>query len=249
MSESESESELKIFIERSYSSLFLPKHCFKTSMEQERSGTRYKLSFLFMIYLSIIIGIASWFLILYPEPLYYGVSGTEFQQDMPTMITPNIPLALLILILISFTTLFLFQYIFIGFLGYRSNFKNRERESDISHAFRDYLTLYAHSFTPFLFLIPIITIRIFFFEKLIMMGPFFPFIDLNPSNLIFLSLFGLIFFWKFYIEIHLNRQFFGSSRLRATMPVFLQLGILLVLFLSVYFISLMFFDSIIGVVM
>lgn len=246
----DSNSNTKIFIETTFSCLFFPSETFKHSLEQERDNKAHKISVIFMSYLSIIIAIVSLFLFLYPEPLYYGVSGTDFQQEMPTMLIPNIPLALLILLLISFSILFLFQYMFIGYIGYKLNSGINRRESAGNlHTFKNYLTFYAYTFTPYLFLVPIITLWTFFVEGLIITKPFFPFIDLTIPNIILLSIFGFIYFWKLYIEIQLNRQFFTNSKLRAAMPVFIQLAILVGIFLSLYIISLLLFNSLIGVVM
>ena len=244
-----SESEFKTFIERTFSCLFFPSQTFKDSLKQDRDGKKRKLSFFFIFYLSIILAVALWFFVAYPEVLYYGVSGSDFRRDMPTLLSPNLFVFLLLLMGMSVINQFLFQFLFIGALSYKMNTKLNPRESEDSRSIKDYLAFYAHSFTSFLFFIPLITIWLFFFERLIFMKPIFPFVDLTLPNITLLSLFTLIYVWKYFIEIQLNREYFGTTWLKAAIPVILQIMILLGVVFSLYLITTIFADAILGGVM
>lgn len=232
----------RTFLERITDVLIKPSQLIKENIEAKQ---RHQAS-LYVLYLSVIISVVLWFFIYYPEVLYYGVSGTGFQKDMPTFIFPDPLIFLFMLILASIANQFLFQYLFIGYIGYKINIKLSTSEIKRTRSFKDYLSNYAFSFTPFLFLVPILTFWLYFFERLIFMKPIFPLFDLTIPNIILLAIFTGCFAWKYYIEIQINKTYFGTSTFKAAVPVLIQIALLVSLFLSLYLFLTLFEDQVVG---
>jgi hypothetical protein len=220
---------LRNFFDEFYSFLFRPYSAAVKSNEDRSSGGRLLGSMAFVSYISVILGITTWFFISYPEPLYYGTSNSVLRQEVPSILMDN-PLEYLFgVVVAAIFTIFLYTYCLWGAVGY---FVLR-RFSDARHgALGKYLSCYANSLTPLLFWVPVMVLRSFFFERWIPLSPLYPFIDWTAPNLIHQIIIGGCLIWKFVIEVRLNQGFFGISAGRAMLPVLGQALMLTVLLIG-----------------
>ena len=221
----------KVFCENIYGFLFTPSKKIEENMKNEEFKNNRFNSYIIVLYISVILGIAFWYFVHYPEPLYYGVSGEAFFQDMPTNLMPNSVIFLLIMIGLSVFIQFIFNFLMMGFLNYKVSQKISQRSKE-DFKLKEYRNLYAYSFTPLLFWIPLFTFWIFFFERMIFLKPLYPMIDFTIPNLFLLSLVGFFLLWQFIIIIKINKVYFSLSRKFAIISVCIQVGILTVIFSS-----------------
>lgn len=218
----------KEICENFYGFLFSPSKISKENLKKEDFENKRLQSFLVVFYISIILGVAFWYFVFYPEPLYYGVSGADFIQDMPTMLIPDPLLFLLIMILVSLGVQFLHCFLLMGLLNFKLNTKIAKRNKD-NLKFKEYLNLYAYSFTPIMFLIPLFTLWLFFFERIIFLAPMYPMFDITIPNIILLSLIGFFIFWQYIIILRINKAYFELPLRYAAIPLLIQVGILILL--------------------
>jgi len=204
------------------------------------SSKKYvKISYSFIIYYCILFAFILWFFLYYPEPLYYGISGKDFQSDVPEMVIDNPLLFLLILMGSNLLLIFFFDYLLFTKIGFKllSKFKIRKnnRQNLDENNRKSPLMLYNYrflmifSFGPLLFLIPLITLWIFFFEKLHFTKPIYPLIDLNPQNVIILTLIFILYFWKILIEFRINKVFFKTNNFYSFLPCIIKIALLAIL--------------------
>jgi hypothetical protein len=160
----------------------------------------------------------------YPEPLYYGTSTIEFNAHVPSTLFANPFIFLVMVSGLLFILIYILDFLFIGYLCFRINKKEFQKKS-VNYG--EYLTFNAYSYTPILFIIPLITFWKFFFERLLLFKRYYPFIDWNPANILFISILGLFYAWKFIIQYRMNRVFIKSHRLKAILPMIIEIGMLL----------------------
>jgi hypothetical protein len=219
-------SWLERSFEEFYSFLVGPYSAAVKSIEGQASRNRLAGSLIFVLYTSILLGITTWFFISYPEPLYYGTSTSVLRQEVPSILTDN-PLEYLFGVMAAvILAVFLYTYCVWGVAGY---FVLR-RFSNARHcAFGKYLSYYSNSLPPLLFLVQIMVLRSFFFERWIQLSPLYPFVDWTAPNIIHQIIMGGCLIWKFFIEIRLNQAFFGITTGKAMLPVLGQALVLTVL--------------------
>jgi len=232
------------FFENLFGFLFFPTNTSKANLGQIMTSKNQRSAHFYVLYLSIILGVIFWFFVGYPEPLYYGIPGEIFQKDMPSMLVSDPLLFLILIILVSIFNQYFINYLFIGYLSYKINLKFTRQDNENRFNLKNYLTFYAYSFSPLLFCFPLIIYWIFFFERLLFMTPLFTFFDLTAPNIILVSLLTFFLFWKYMIEVKLNKQFFKNSTSKAIIPVILQILLLLGLVLIVFIVSNILIDSI-----
>jgi hypothetical protein len=212
-------SRLKSFFDDFYSFLIRPHSAALESIEDRSSGGRLLGSIAFVFYISVIVGITTWFFISYPEPLYYATSNSVLRQEVPSILTDN-PLEYLFTVVIAaIFTVFLYIYCLWGVVGY---FVLKRFSAARHDTLGRYLSYYANSLTPLLFLIPVMVLRLFFFERWIQLSPLYPFIDWTAPNMIHQIIVGGCLVWKFVIEVRLNQAFFGIGASKAMLPAVAQ---------------------------
>jgi len=222
-------NRLKCFFDDFYSFLIRPYSATANSIENRSSDAQLLGSTAFVLYVSIIIGITTWFFISYPEPIYYGTSSSVLRQEVPSILTDN-PLEYLFGVVVAATfTIFVYFYCLWGTIGY---FVLRPFSNSRHGAFGRYLSCYANSLIPLLFWVPVMVCRTFFFERWIQLSPLYPFIDWTAPNMIHQVIIGGCLVWKFVIEVRLNQAFFGISTGKAILPVLGQALLLTVLLIA-----------------
>ena len=208
--------------------------------------TSLRLSLIFMFYFSVVLGLVFWFLIGYPEPLYYGVSGEQFQADMPALLIANPWLYLLVMLALSIILQFILNFLILGYINFQIMKRLTRERQDSEFKPKEYLSLFAFSFLPMLFLVPILTLWDYFLENLMFMKPFFPFFDLTVPNIILLLIFAGFFLWKLFLEVIINKTYFNTSLKKSIIPILFEIGIIVFLLLSLFLITNLFSDEIIG---
>ena len=236
--------------------LFFPSRTMDKISNQGNISTNYssyrRVSYFFMAYFCLSIGFVLWFLISYPEPLYYGVSGDKFKADMPTQLIGNPFLNLIICLTLSFLCFLIFMHLIIGSISYKiitkSGGKPRDSRSEANseRKLKEYLLLFSFSFIPLLLIIPFCTTWLYFFEKITFSKPIFPFFDLTLMNGIFLSFICIFLAWKYLIEYKINQSFFQISRGKALTSVVIQFIILLGIGFLFFFLTTLFEQELIG---
>jgi hypothetical protein len=217
---------MKNFFDEFYSFLVRPRLAAGRSVEEQASGARLLGSSAYVVYISVVLGIATWFFASYPEPLYYGTSAAALRQEVPSILTDN-PLDYLYDRIFSTIVVgFVYAYCFWGSAGY---FMLKKMSTPRQGALREYLSLYAFSLTPILLVVPVMVFRIFFFERWIPLRPLYPFIDFTAPNMVHLIIVGGCWVWKFVIEVRLNQAFFSIGAGKAVIPALGQASILIIL--------------------
>ena len=225
--------EIAQFFEKIFSFLFKPRKTLESQLNEEIPIKNPKSSYLWIIYLSILIATTLWFFIYYPEPLYYGVPESDLRRDLPSIISDEPLLFLLFLILTNIFTVFFYSYLLFGFLSFKI-MKRFQKTKSNAPAFKDYLHYYTYTFGPEFLLNAVLFYWFFFFERLIFIKPIYPLIDITIPNIIFLGIVGSFLLWKLFIEIKINQVFFDVSPYKAAIPFVIQ-SILLIIDLSIPF--------------
>jgi len=174
---------------------------------------------LYALYVSTALGVSLWFFIFYPEPLYYGTSGAALQKEVPSIIIADPLLGLAVTAGASVLIFFAYNYLLMGTISRAI----MVRLCGGGPAVSEYLGSYAYSLTPLLFWIPVMALRIFFFERWINIKPMWPFIDWNAAAAIHLAAISIFLAWKLAIEAGINRALFRAPLWKALVPVAVQL--------------------------
>ena len=80
--------------------------------------------------------------------------------------------------------------------------------------------------------IPVMVLRMFFFERWINLKPMYPFIDWNLSVALHFVILSVFYLWMFISQVCLNRVAFKTSTAKAMTPVLIQ-SVLLIIGLQV----------------
>lgn len=225
--------------------LFTPSVRAKTARETKGKKHSMAKPLLLMFYMTIIISVGTWFLIAYPDTLYYGVPGADLLEINPGVVVDN-PLVLLIgLIGLDFIFIFLWAFLFNGNVNF-SLLQRMAAKRGPPPSKNQYLSLYSGTFIPFMFAIPLFFFRIFFFEKLLIVKPFFPLVDWTIPNIVFFALVGVLFAWKFIIEFRVNQKFFQVSGIKALVTIAYQVAILIVILVLPFALNDLIFDLVKG---
>jgi hypothetical protein len=199
-------------------------------------------SHVYIIYLSVLLGVTLFFFMFYPEPLYYGSSGAELKEEVPSIIIANPLLGMLGMILFELLFTFLFLYLAVGYISF-AVMRLLTRATRPAHTRREYLALFANSFHPLLLMIPLITFRLFFYEGWIHLKPMYPFVDWTTSNVWSICILGLLFAWKFFIELRVNQAVFRARLGKAVVPLLVQAVLLAVLLAFPLLLNDLFFNA------
>ncbi len=181
---------------------------------------KYKGTFLFLVMISVIQGIAAFYMIFYPEPLYYGL-GPSTPHAHLFVIEQSNPLLLAGLIVVL---LFINIGYFHGILG-SLNFllaKVLSRNTIPAPAriprFREAMLYHGYGFMPLLLTVPVAAFRFFFFGRIAFNNHDFPFFDMTLPNLFYLVLLGGAYAWMFVVHAKVNRALFDGLGWRASIP-------------------------------
>ena len=217
--------------------LFRPLTWAEDNLGGEESGGY--IHYLYVFYISVLLGVSLWSFIFYPEPLYYGTSASELQAEIPSIVIAD-PIHSLLAVLASvLIAIFLYSYVLWGLISY-ALLKRRGRPGP---ALGTYLGFYAYSLTPLLFWIPVMALRSFFFERWIHLRPLYPFIDWTAANVAHLAVIAAFLAWKFIIEMRINQAAFKASWRGAMIPVLAQVCLLVLLLLFPLLLNDLFFAA------
>ncbi|MEX2682301.1 MAG: hypothetical protein Q6373_011940 [Candidatus Sigynarchaeota archaeon] len=177
---------------------------------------RHAMSFLIVTGISMLQGIAAFYMIFYPEPLYYGL-GPDTPHAHLFIIEQSNPMLLAGLVIL----LLLINGFFFLCIGGSINFgllKLLARGRGETPTYRDFIAGSACAFMPLLFTIPLAAFRYFFFGRITFGNHDFPFFDLTVPNFIYVLLLGAIYAWMFVVQAKINRAMFDGLGWRASIP-------------------------------
>jgi len=222
--------------------LFRPHRSAMNRLTQYGSQLQGWKSHLYIAYLAVLVGVTLFFLLFYPEPLYFGSSGAGLKKEVPSILVADPLVGMLGMILAELLFTFVFLYLAMGSISFVV-LRLLCRGTRPDHNRREYLALFAQSFHPLLLLIPLITFRIFFYEGWIHLKPIYPFVDWTTGNLVSIAVLGFLFLWKFFIELRINQAVFRARLGTALVPVLIQVAVLAVLLWLPFLLNEVFFNA------
>jgi len=229
VSAAEKVSGHKIFFSNFYWFLFHPFAASGQNFADPDFIKRKSASYLLVFYIAFVIGAALWPFIFYPEPLFYGCSAAALKKEIPAIVIGNPMISLVTVVIGCFLFIFCYMFIFSGAVNY-ALFSRMGKGAN--PAFGEYLAFFAHSLSPLLFWVPVMAVRLFFFERLVFMRPWYPFFDWTDSNIIYFCAVGFFLVWKYLIELRVNQALFKVNMARALAPLLVQVILLLLLLLA-----------------
>jgi len=196
------------FFSRFAGAMFNPSQAAASLAENHESGPRLRGSLLYVFYIWLVTGVSMWFLVFYPEPLYFHTSPQLFLKTVPANLAANPMMSLLLVLAGSFLFIVLQMYLAPALVSHAL----LKRASGSQLPLGRYLALYAWSLTPLLFWAPLIALRVSFFEKWLSMKPLYPFIDMTLPNIAQLMVTAFFILWKYRIEARMNLALFKVNR-------------------------------------
>ncbi len=178
--------------------------------------TRYAAPLLNILVISALQGVAAFYMIFYPEPLYYGL-GPDTPHAHLYIIEQSNPLllaGLVILLLIINAGFFLGIG---GSLNYGLS-KLLARGRGDAPSYRAFMACSGYAFTPLMLAVPLAAFRYFFFGRITFSNHDFPFFDLTVPNIVYIVLLGIIYAWTFVVQAKINRAMFRGLGWRAAIP-------------------------------
>nr|MDO8087522.1 hypothetical protein [Candidatus Sigynarchaeum springense] len=177
---------------------------------------RHATPLLCMVVVSVLQGISAFYMIFYPEPLYYGL-GPETPHAHLYIIEQSNPLLLAGLVIL----LLLINGVFFLCIGGSINFgllKLLARGRGEAPTCRAFITSSGYAFVPLLLAVPLAAFRYFFFGRITFSNHDFPFFDLTVPNIIYMLILGGIYAWTFVVQAKINRAMFSGLGWRASIP-------------------------------
>jgi hypothetical protein len=213
-------------IENIFAFLFRPARAARENLA-DPAGSSFASSCLFVLHLSILLGVTFWYFVFYPEPLYYGLSAQALKKEIPAIVIADPKLSLLAMAAGLIGAIFVHTFLLGGLISFVIMKKLGARAPALSR----FLALYAFSLGPLLFWVPLMALRLFFFERWLNLRPLYPFFDWTDMNVLHLALAALFIAWKALIEVRLNQAAFQTSFGRALVPVLVEIAVLIALLL------------------
>nr|MDO8115812.1 hypothetical protein [Candidatus Sigynarchaeota archaeon] len=190
----------------------------------------YVKSFFFMVMLSAIQGVSAFYMIFYPEPLYYGLGASTPHAHLYVIEQSN-PLLLAGLIIVFAIINILYFHVILGCLNF-GLCKLLHQGGGSMPRFLHVMSCNGFSFMPILLTIPIATFRFFFFGRIAFNNHEFPFFDLTPVNSVYIVLLVICYVWMFVIQAKVNRVLFRGLGWRASIPAVIT-GLVTILLLAI----------------
>jgi hypothetical protein len=153
-------------------------------------------------------------MILYPEPLYYGLWPNTPHANL-SIIEQSNPLILVLLVGVLLIINFIYFHILLGSLNYGVS-KLLTRKDGKVPPFRAFMSCNGYGLIPLLLTVPLAAFRIFFFGRIAFNNHDFPFFDMTVPNIIYVILLGIIYTWMFVVQTKINRAMFSGLGWRAT---------------------------------
>jgi hypothetical protein len=225
-----------------FSFLFAPHRTALNQLNRPEGGRTSRAAYVYVAYLSVLLGITLWFFLFYPEPLYYGVSGEDLKAEVPSILVADPLLSLGIMVVIELLFTFVGGFLAVGTLSFLI-LRRLSRGGHKRISLGAYLGYFAQSFHPMLFLIPLITWRFFFYERWVNLKPMYPFVDWTTNNVIAAAILAGIMCWKLFIELRLNQAAFRASLVKALVPVLVQVVLLAGVIAFPYLLNDLFFNA------
>nr|MDO8111569.1 hypothetical protein [Candidatus Sigynarchaeota archaeon] len=182
----------------------------------EPSFTMHVKSFLFVVLVSVLQGACAFYIIFYPEPLYYGLGPSTPHAHLYVIEQSNpLLLAGLVILLLLFNAVY-----FHGFAGSLNYLLSRwlSRGQGTTPSFRAFMTRSGYGFMPLLLTIPLASFRFFFLGRISFNNHDFPFFDMTVPNSIYIVFLGLFYAWMFVVQAKINRAMFNGLGWRASIP-------------------------------
>ncbi|NMC04044.1 MAG: hypothetical protein GYA24_02470 [Candidatus Lokiarchaeota archaeon] len=206
-----------------------------TTRESKPGLTRYSNALLYMCIISMLQGVAAFYMIFYPEPLYYGLGpGTPhahlyiIEQSNPLLLAGLVMLVLIINV-----------GFFHGIAGNLNFFLSKllaRKHGDVpSH--RSFMACSGYALVPLLLAVPLAAFRFYFFGRIAFNNHDFPFFDMTVTNIVYLVLLGAIYAWTFVVQAKINGAMFDGLGWRASVPPII-VGLLTIALLAVIAIAL-----------
>ncbi|GAB4309165.1 MAG: hypothetical protein Kow0069_08090 [Promethearchaeota archaeon] len=179
----------------------------------------------FAAYVASTNALAQWFFTYYPEPLFYGTSASLLRENLPSVVLPN-PLAFLAVVAAA---CFLLQ-VFLGYwlVGRLTHRHLSRRFPGSAPPLGSFMGVHALTLSPWLLLVPVVTVRFVFFERLVFLKPDVPPWDWTLPNVAYFSALGAVFAWSLVLQVRVNQAAFGAPRSRAALPAALQAAVVAV---------------------
>ncbi len=187
--------------------MFNPAGLLKTETSESRFST-YAKPFFAMSMISMLQGVGAFYMILYPEPLYYGLGPGTPHANL-SIIEQSNPLILILLVVVLLVINLIYFHILLGSLNYGlSKLLGRERGN--APPFHAYMSCSGYGLMPLLLTIPLAAFRIFFFGRIAFNNHDFPFFDMTVPNIVYVILLGIIYAWMFVVQAKINRATFSG---------------------------------------
>lgn len=183
---------------------------------------------LYVLYLSISLGVVLWYMVYYPESLFYGLPTTDLTSFDTFLIADDPFIALLLCMALSLLAHHVIGYMAFGRFNFAMLGKDRATSKDAGQ-YETYLAWYSHALTPLFLVVPLCYVRFVFFERILFFSFFFPMFDLTTINVVFFILYGSIIAWRMLIEFRINSTFFKPTRRKAIIPVLFQTAIIVLI--------------------
>ncbi len=184
-----------------------------TAKTNELRFTTYAKPFLVMVLISVLQGVGAFYMILYPEPLYYGL-GPDTPHANLSIIEQSNPLILGLLVVVLLIINAVYFHFLLGSLNYGVS-KLLARKDGKVPPFRAFMSCNGYGLMPLLLTVPLAAFRIYFFGRIAFNNHDFPFFDMTVPNIIYVILLGIIYTWMFVVQAKINRAMFGGLDSRA----------------------------------
>jgi hypothetical protein len=212
-----------------FGTLFFP---YRTARQNRQRRPNPRAGHLFVLYLSVLLGVGITCFVSYPETLYFGLPAEALGKEVPAVVA-GFPVFAALVTAACLAFFFGYNYLLVGLAGFRWLSTLAGPGGEAPDRFT-YLSAFAFSFAPLLFWVPIMAIRQLFFERLIFLQPVYPFIDWTDANILHFVLVGACVAWKFLLQVRVNQALFRVPLFRASVPVLAE-AVVLALFLAAPF--------------
>ncbi|MHA1270986.1 MAG: hypothetical protein ACTSPY_14430 [Candidatus Helarchaeota archaeon] len=228
-------SQINKILENLGGFLFRPYRQASVFLSDKKRSKSFLITFIFILYSSILLSIIMVFFILRPECIYYGIFFPNYQNFQ--FINLSRLDYLLILFLIGLIIYLGILFFGTGTFNYLITILISNKKFSFKHL-KDYFTIIGYSILPLLIFGIFIIFWTYFIEKLYLSMTISPFIDLTLNNIILIIVIFVILIWKLVIETRINQRFFNISIYKAVIPEIIQLiGMISIMFLLNYVIN------------
>ncbi|MFX0101262.1 MAG: YIP1 family protein [Candidatus Hodarchaeota archaeon] len=190
---------------------------------QDTDTMNRAIPWLLVIIISITQGTAAWFMILYPEPWYYGLGPGTPSDNIPIIEDSN-PVILVALVILLLAINLVYFNLIAGGLNFFI-MKRLSKQERVTPSFRVFFSYYSYSLTPLFLGLPVAAFRLYFFGKITLYNLDFPFFDTTIQNILYVVILGVFYAWMYIIQGKMNESIFNVPRWKSAIPVLLNVAI------------------------